>query len=53
MEEDIEHWHVVKTKEEMVAKALELLAQPGLEHKAVMPYSIDETANSMMKLYSE
>ena len=52
MEEDIEHWHVVKTKEEMVAKALELLAQTGLEHKAVMPYSIDETANSMMKLYS-
>ena len=53
MEEDIEHWHVVKTKEEMVAKALELLVQPGLEHKAMMPYSIDETANSMMKLYSE
>jgi len=53
MEEGIEHWHIVKTKEEMVAKALELLAQPGLEYKAVIPYSIDETAKSIMKLYSE
>lgn len=51
MEEDIEHWHVVKTKEEMVAKAHELLAQPVLEYKTVMPYSIDETAKSIMKLY--
>ena len=51
MEEDIEHWHIVKTKEEMVAKALELLAQPGLEYKAVVPYSIDETAKCIMKLY--
>jgi len=51
MEESIEHWLVVKTKEEMVAKALELLAQPGLEYKMVVPYSIDETAKCIMKLY--
>ena len=51
MEEDIEHWHIVKTKEEMVAKALELLAQRGLEYNAVIPYSIDETAKCIMKLY--
>lgn len=53
MEESIKHWHVVKTKEEMLAKALELLAEPALEYNAVMPYSIDETAKSIMKLYSE
>ncbi len=53
MQEDIEHWHVVKTKESMVAKALELLAQPKLEYKTVMPYSIDESAKSIMKLYSD
>jgi glycosyltransferase involved in cell wall biosynthesis len=51
MEEDIEHWHIVKTKEEMLAKVLELLAQPGLECKTVVPYSIDEAAKCIMKLY--
>jgi glycosyltransferase involved in cell wall biosynthesis len=53
MQKDIEHWHVVKTKEGMVAKALELLAQPGLQYNAVMPYSIDESAKRIMKLYTD
>lgn len=53
MQEDIEHWHVVTTKEKMVAKALELLARPDLEHKTLMPYSIEKSAKSIMKLYRD
>ena len=53
MNVDFKHWHIVKTKEEMLAKVLEILSQTVLEHNAVITYSIDETAKSFMNLYSE
>ncbi|MGH2566522.1 MAG: glycosyltransferase, partial [Ginsengibacter sp.] len=51
MNTDFNHWHVVKSKEEMTKKALKILLQSGLKYEAVMPYSINDTANSIMKLY--
>ena len=51
MNVNFSHWHIVKTKKEMVEKALEILSQTDLEYAPVIPYSIQETANSVMKLF--
>lgn len=48
---DLKNWHIVKTEKEMVKKTCEIFSQPDLEYKSVMPYSINETAKSVMKLY--
>ncbi|HYC29294.1 MAG TPA: glycosyltransferase family 4 protein [Chitinophagaceae bacterium] len=47
----IPHWHIVRTKEEMLQKLLELLSKP-LDHTPVMPYSMKDTAMAVMKLFS-
>lgn len=52
MKQDFDHWHIVKTEEEMVKKAREILSQTDLEYKSVMPYSINQIAESVMKLYN-
>jgi len=51
MEKDIDRWHIVQTKEEMAAKALELLLNPGTEYVPSLPYSMDDIARSVMKLF--
>jgi glycosyltransferase involved in cell wall biosynthesis len=51
MNRDFENWHVVKTEEEMIGKTLEILTYPAFAYKSVMPYSINETAKAIMKLY--
>jgi glycosyltransferase involved in cell wall biosynthesis len=49
---DFDHWHIVKTKEEMVEKALEILTLCDLTHESVMPYSINNSAKSVVQLFS-
>ena len=51
MESDINHWHIVRSKEEMKEKALELLMQ-CLEHDPVVISEMNETVGRMMQLYS-
>jgi len=51
MHREIKNWHIVKTKEEMVAKASELLQTPDLHHERVMVFSIEESAGKMMRLF--
>jgi len=50
MYHDIKHWHVVKTKDEMLKKAIELLNSSQPDHTPVFTYSMDDSAVSMMKL---
>jgi glycosyltransferase involved in cell wall biosynthesis len=50
MYHEIKNWHVVKTKKEMMAKALELLQQSDLDHQPVFTYSMDDSAATMMEL---
>ena len=47
----IEHWHRVYTPEEMEAKALELLSDPGTDYSPVYPYSMEDNAASVMQLF--
>ena len=52
MNEDISHWHVVKTKDEMVEKTLEIM-QDKAEYKSVKKFPINDTVSAIMKLYEE
>lgn len=51
MNKDFDHWHIVKTEEEMIEKALQILSFPAFEYQSVMPYSIKETAKAVMSLF--
>jgi glycosyltransferase involved in cell wall biosynthesis len=46
----IPHWHIVRTKEEMLDKLLELLETP-LDHEPVIPFWMKDTAAKVMGLY--
>ena len=51
MNVDFDHWHIVKTREEMIEKTLQILSCPSFQYKSVMPYSINETAKAVMQLF--
>jgi hypothetical protein len=50
MYQDIPHWHVVRSKEEMQQKAFELLNAPKLANEPIFTYSIDDSAKKMVDL---
>ncbi|MBV9986168.1 MAG: glycosyltransferase [Chitinophagaceae bacterium] len=47
----IRHWHYVNDKSAMLKKMEELLSDPNLDHNPVLPYSIDDTAQEMIRLF--
>jgi glycosyltransferase involved in cell wall biosynthesis len=47
----IPHWHIVKSKEGMIEKTLELLNDPNTRYESVLPYSIDDSAKAIMNLF--
>ena len=49
----VPHWHVVKTAEEMTAKALEILRDDNCDHTSVMLYTMDESAKAIIKLFDQ
>lgn len=52
MKNEISRWHTVKTKEIMLEKALILLRDDKFEIQRVLPYSIDDQANSILKIFN-
>jgi glycosyltransferase involved in cell wall biosynthesis len=46
----IDHWHIVKTKEEMIEKTIHLLTD-NPDHSTVQPYLIERTAEKLLELY--
>ena len=52
MNQQIRHWHIVNTKEEMLQKAIELLEDPAIEFESVMPFSMHASAKKMMELFN-
>ena len=53
MHHEIQKWHVVKTKEEMLKKTLSLLQAKQLDHNKVFVYSIEDTAKELIHLFSK
>jgi glycosyltransferase involved in cell wall biosynthesis len=52
MNENTDHWHIVKDKEEMEEKALEILQNPGTAYTSKNPFPIDYTAKKIVKLFT-
>lgn len=53
MKQEIEQWHIVKSKEEMIQKTAALLQDRGLAYKIVIPFPVDDTVKKMMSLLAE
>lgn len=51
LKQEIDHWHIVKTKTEMCEKALQLLKDRNLDHGSVLVRSIDDTAKEVFELF--
>jgi len=51
LDHPVPHWHVVNNAEEMKAKAIDILKDPGTEYKPVLLYSTDDSAKAVMKLF--
>ena len=52
MYSSIEHWHIVKTKEEMKAVVQKLLTSSSISHESVIPFSIESSTAHMMRLFN-
>jgi glycosyltransferase involved in cell wall biosynthesis len=51
MNRSIQNWHIVFSKEEMIKKALQLLNDSPTSYTRVLPYSVDDSAKAIMKLF--
>jgi glycosyltransferase involved in cell wall biosynthesis len=51
MKNEIAHWHNVKSKEEMVEKALMILRGEKFDAESVLPYSIEDQAKRMLEIF--
>jgi len=52
MDTEIENWHIVPSKEEMIKKAIGIIKEPKTEYKSVIPYTINQSVQKMSQLYS-
>ena len=53
MKQEIEHWHITSSKEEMIEKATVLLQDPLTVYKPVLFFTIEEAAQKMTTLLFE
>ncbi|MBS1687761.1 MAG: glycosyltransferase, partial [Bacteroidetes bacterium] len=52
MKEDIKNWHIVKDKNEMTQKAMTLLADLNVKFERVRVYAMEDTVNTVMRLFN-
>ena len=52
MKEEIKNWHIVKDKHEMIARALAILQHHKSGYESVIPYTIDDSVQKMVELFS-
>ncbi|HLG39840.1 MAG TPA: glycosyltransferase family 4 protein, partial [Chitinophagaceae bacterium] len=52
MNESIENWHIVASKDEMIQKAVEILTKSKADYKSVIPYTIEQSVQKMSELFS-
>lgn len=51
MKQEIEHWHIVRSKEEMQEKAISILKNSATIYKRIKFASMEETTTKMMELF--
>ncbi len=49
--EQIPHWHIVKDIDEMIVLADKLLHDTEINHMSILPYTMRDTARSVMQLF--
>jgi len=52
MEQEIENWQIAHNKEDMIQKALSILQDKHTDFKTVLPFSMADTADKMMSLFT-
>jgi SAM-dependent methyltransferase len=52
MEQDIPHWHIADSPEEMMQMAEEILRDPATSYTPVLPYTMKDTVRSVMELFT-
>jgi glycosyltransferase involved in cell wall biosynthesis len=52
MHHEIKNWHIVKTKEEMFQKALQLLSFEDVAYESVLVYSMEDSVHAIMQLFT-
>jgi glycosyltransferase involved in cell wall biosynthesis len=53
MKQKIKNWHIVDTTEEMKNKTLQILQDPHTVYKPVIPYSMRDTVDRIMELFTK
>ncbi|HTE00443.1 MAG TPA: glycosyltransferase [Mucilaginibacter sp.] len=53
MNAPIENWYIIQNQVDMAHKIKELLDDPAIDYKSVLPYAIQDTANAMMQLFDQ
>jgi len=53
IDQKVPQWHIVQNVTEMTKKALEILQSPDTEYRPVLLHSMDEIAQSVMKLFQK
>ncbi len=51
MKQTIDNWHVVTTPETMQEKMISLLKNDTVEYRSIMPFSMDDSARSILHLF--
>ena len=50
---NITHWHIVNSNTEMLTTIKEILLNNTIGHEPVLAFSADDTAKSVMKLFTD
>ena len=51
MQANIDNWHIVANKGEMLQILTNILQNPRIEHRSILPYAIHDNAKAAMKLF--
>jgi glycosyltransferase involved in cell wall biosynthesis len=51
MDQEIPRWNIVNSTEEMIKKASEILHDPNIDYKPVMPYTMERSVKAVMGLF--
>lgn len=52
MKHDIDQWHIVSDKNEMLSETLKILQNPDVKFRSVTPYTADKSAQDIMNLFT-
>jgi hypothetical protein len=52
MQFDINHWHIVQSLEEMLAKAIAILNSPNTIYEPVLPFTAKESVERIIHLFN-